>query len=195
MWAINQAVRAWTYQRPKLHGFISKVPSLGIVTLCNQLHNFDDWACVCSLWGTQSDDSNLSSGPGWICSIRARGHLAGGNTFPLNTHDVAYISAKSLGYSIWQIAGGWSNTSVTNIAIGDLLRLGRDASITVTVWAWMVQLHLAMPPRVVWEGNGPLSEPSSCFLVGAKVSMAWNSGMLPPERVSRLTPPKWDKRH
>ena len=34
--------------------------SSGIVTLCDQWHNLDDWACVRSFRGPQRDDMNLS---------------------------------------------------------------------------------------------------------------------------------------
>ena len=69
------------------------VPSR-IVTLCDQWHNLDDWACTCSLRSPQSVDTNLSIKT-WVDLLNPSkepfGWLRYLSTY---THDVTYFKIR-----------------------------------------------------------------------------------------------------
>ena len=93
MWIINQEVHVWTYRWPKPHGFSSMVPS-GIITLCDKCHNLDDWTHICSFWGPQSDDTNLSFKT-WVDLLDpSEGPFGWLQYLSPYTHDVTYFNVR-----------------------------------------------------------------------------------------------------
>ena len=95
-----------------------------IVPLCKQRHNLDDWVCIRSLWGPQSDDKNLSVRT-WVDLLDpSEGPFGRLRYFSPYTHNV-----------IRQSVGVWSNTPVPSVPTNDVLRPGSDAIIVTTIWA------------------------------------------------------------
>ena len=146
---LNQAVDAWTYASQSRTAF--------------PFWSFQEWS-LCATRGTiltigcvygpfevlKVTTRTFPFGPEWICLIQVKGHMESWDTSPLTpmmSPTVPWCSEMS--DSTWQTAGGWSNTTATNVAISDVVQLGRDSSVTTTISARKFQTDWAMPPRVI----------------------------------------------
>ena len=147
---VNQAIDAWTYRQPKPQGFPSMIPS-GIITLCDQRHSLDDWCVYVPFEVLRVTTWTFQSGLGWICSIRARGHLVGWDTC---TSPLTHTMTPTLMFGDERLHLANCRRLIkypaTNVAIGYVLQLGGYASVTMTRWASMFQTGQAMLPRIFW---------------------------------------------
>ena len=123
MCTVNQALHAWTYRRPKPYGFNSMIPS-GVVTLCDQWHYLDEWACAGFLWGPQSDDTNLSVRT-WVDLLDlSEGPFGWLRYLSSYTHDVTYFNVRRCLTPFGKLLEGGQILLWPTLAIGDVSRLG-----------------------------------------------------------------------